>query len=200
MKRYITCAFATAAMLCMTLTNASAQNDSATKDRLKRQSKVDRTTDVSASQLDSKTKGDLIRASELIGINIQNSQGESVGEINDIVIDAKHGKIRYAAVTYGGFLGVGDKMFAVPFEAFQCQRDPDDADDYVMVLNVTQQQLEGDKGFDQDNWPDFADRTFTNQVDKRYRIDRNLKRRDGRVDVDVNRNGVDVDVDSDRDN
>lgn len=121
-------------------------------------------------QLDSVTQGSNVRASKLTGMNIQNSQGKSVGAINDLVIDVSSGKIRYAAVTYGGFLGIGNKMFAVPFEAFKFQRDQ--GGDTVLVLNVTQQQLEGAVGFDENNWPDFANQTFTMELDKRYGVDR----------------------------
>ncbi|MEX2113409.1 MAG: PRC-barrel domain-containing protein [Pirellulales bacterium] len=152
--------------------------------------------DHKTGKLDTKTTEDTIRASQLIGMNIENSKGESVGEINDLVLDANSGKVRYAAVTYGGFLGVGNKMFAVPFEAFRCERDlndPNDPDDYVLVLDVTQQQLEGAEGFDKDHWPNFANRSFTTDLDKRYRIERRTGDRD--IDVDVNRDGVDVNVD-----
>jgi hypothetical protein len=131
----------------------------------------------------------------VIGKNIQNEQGKSVGEINDLVLDVNNGQIRYAAVTYGGFLGLGDKMFAVPWEAFQCRQDADDPDEYLVVLNVTQEQLEGSAGFDEDHWPNFADSEFTNELDTRYRVERRQARRQNRdLDVDVNRNGVDVDV------
>lgn len=135
-----------------------------------------------AGKLDDKTAGANIRASQLIGMNIQNRKGESVGKVNDIVLDASTGKIRYAAVTYGGFVGIGDKMFAVPFEVFKCQQDPNDRDEHVLVLDVTQKQLEGAKGFDQDHWPNFGDHNFTGQLDKRYGVDRQRKRN---VDVDV---------------
>lgn len=73
-----------------------------------------------AGLIDSKTSGHSVRASKLIGMNIENSKEENVGEINDIVLDSKSGKIQYLAVTYGGFLGLGNKMFAVPFEAIAC--------------------------------------------------------------------------------
>ncbi len=136
-----------------------------------------------AGQLDEKTAGANIRASQLSGMNIQNSEGKSVGEINDIVLDSSQGKVRYAAVTYGGFLGVGSKMFAVPFEAFKIQQDPEDKDEYVLVLNVTQKQLDGAQGFDNDHWPNFADPKFTKDLHKRYG-----------VDVRVKRNGLDVDI------
>jgi len=75
-------------------------------------------------KLDDKTRSGTVRASQLIGANLQNSNGDSVGEINDLVLD-QSGKVRYAAVTYGGFLGVGSKMFAVPFEAFKVRLDSD---------------------------------------------------------------------------
>ncbi|MFG0333812.1 MAG: PRC-barrel domain-containing protein [Maioricimonas sp. JB049] len=148
----------------------------------------------SAGRLDDKLSGANIRASQLIGMNIQNSQGEGLGEVNDIVIDAGNGRVRYAAVTYGGFLGLGNKMFAVPFGAFEVRNEKGDSDDYVLVLNVTQSQLEGAQGFNEDNWPDFGDRTFTDEVDRRYGVEHRRDRRKG-VDVDVDREGVDVDVD-----
>ncbi|QDU46159.1 PRC-barrel domain protein [Symmachiella dynata] len=121
-------------------------------------------------KLDEKTAGANVRTTELLGRNIYNPQGKSVGEISDLVIDANHGNIRYAAVTYGGILGIGNKMFAVPYDAFTCRQDSDDANEYVLVLDVTQEQLEGDRGFDEDHWPNFADQKFTRTVDRRYKV------------------------------
>jgi hypothetical protein len=128
----------------------------------------------------------------LIGKNIYNPNGESVAEINDIVLDPNTGRVRYAAVTYGGFLGIGDKMFAVPWEAFTCTQDPDDADEHRLVLDVTEKQLEGAQGFDQDHWPNFADTNFTNDLDTRYRVKRDRVRG---VEVNAGHGAVDVQVD-----
>ncbi|TWU16537.1 PRC-barrel domain-containing protein [Allorhodopirellula heiligendammensis] len=164
MKRATQFLTTTAAALCLTCTTAAAQPP-ATQDGV-------RSGAANASRLDSKTRGSNIRASQLLGLNIQNPQGESLGEINDLVINATTGKIRYAAVTYGGFLGMGDKLFAVPFEAFKVQVDPEDRDDYVMVLDVTQKQLDGQQGFDQDNWPNMGDRQWAMDLDKRYGVER----------------------------
>ncbi|TWU22329.1 PRC-barrel domain protein [Novipirellula galeiformis] len=163
----------------------------------------DKTRGPNAGKLDEKTSGANIRVSQLIGMNIQNDQGESVGEINDLVIDSSSGKVRYAAVTYGGIIGIGNKLFAVPFEAFQVQPDPDDPDDlddYVLVLNVTQKQLEGAQGFDEDHWPNMADKNFVRELNQRYGVERNRKNRNRLrgVDVDVNRNGVDIDVEREK--
>jgi sporulation protein YlmC with PRC-barrel domain len=144
-----------------------------------------------ASELDSVTQGANIRVSQLTGMSIQNAQGKSVGSINDLVLDANSGKVRYAAVTYGGFLGIGNKMFAVPFEAFKVQRNVDG--DTVLVLNVTQQQLEGAVGFDENNWPNFGDQSITSELDKRYGIDRSMHNRSstpGAAGANLNRNDI----------
>ncbi|WP_428308498.1 PRC-barrel domain-containing protein [Lacipirellula sp.] len=128
-------------------------------------------------KLDEKTTGNTVRASQLMGADIENAQGEEVGEISDIVLDSNGGKVRYAAVTYGGLMGIGDKLFAVPWEAFRCVQDPDDADEYNLVLDVTPEKLKGATGFDQETWPNFADQSFTTELDTRYGVKR---------DVDVN--------------
>lgn len=152
-----------------------------------------------AGKLDAKPTGTNVRVSHMMGQNIQNAEGKAVGEINDIVLDAGTGRIRYVAVTYGGLLGVGNKMFAVPYEAFECKANPDDHTKNIVVLDVTQKQLEGATGFDEDHWPDFADNKFTMELDKRYRIDRTRRNRnhdrDGAIDVKVSSDGVDIDLD-----
>ncbi|WP_442506017.1 PRC-barrel domain-containing protein [Novipirellula sp. SH528] len=181
MKTTMRYAILTIALTMLSLGTVTAQ-EVTNKDR-----NVSRSQDrANVGRLDEKTRGANIRVSQLIGYNIQNSQGESVGEIKDIVLDATTGKVRYAAVTYGGFLGMGNKLFAVPFEAFKVQVDPDelddgdeiDSDDYVLVLNVTQEQLKGQQGFDDDNWPNMADRTWASDLDKRYGVNRNEDAKD----------------------
>jgi sporulation protein YlmC with PRC-barrel domain len=126
------------------------------------------------AKLDEKTSGATIRASKLIGTNIKNSSDENVGEIKDLVLDAMSGKVRYVAVRYGGFLGVGSKLFAVPFEAFHVRQTTSALGnpEYVLTLDVTKDQLKGAQGFDNDHWPDFADTRFTQELDRRYNIDR----------------------------
>lgn len=173
MKRKLFSALAAMLALSVTAVTATAQDDAAEKRALKRAAQQGTT-----GALDSKTSAGTVRASQLIGMNIQNDQEESVGEIKDFVLDTRTGRVRYVAVTYGGFLGVGNKMFAVPFEAFQAKHDPDDPDDpddYVLVLNVTQSQLDGATGFAEDHWPNFADRTFTRELDQRYGVERKMR-------------------------
>jgi sporulation protein YlmC with PRC-barrel domain len=198
-------AVAAAALLASTLPSAAQNaaqrgNDGQNvQERTRQTNRADR-----RANMQNRADRSTVRASQIIGHNIVNSQNENVGEINDLVLSPMNGRIRYAAVTYGGFAGIGDKMFAVPWEAFECRTDPEDPDEYVVMLNVTQEQLEGAQGFNQDNWPDFANRQFTSELDRRYGVERNRNLRENRrernrngVGVDVNRNGVDVDVDRD---
>lgn len=131
------------------------------------------------AKLDDKTSGATVRASKLIGTNLKNSNDESVGEIKDLVLDATSGKVRYVAVTYGGFLGLGSKLFAVPFEAFRVQQNTSalTPGDYALTLDVNKDQLKGAQGFDNDHWPDFADTKITQDLDRRYNVDRNQANR-----------------------
>lgn len=150
-------------------------------------------------KFDPKTSGATMRASKLIGMNLQNSRRENVGQINDLVLN-HHGEVQYVAVTYGGFLGVGNKMFAVPFEAIRFDMDPNVSNTMpVLRLDVTKEQLDGATGFDEQNWPDFSDPNFTNDLYRRYGVQRRMRnaadRHQSRLDVRVDQNGVDVNVD-----
>lgn len=111
-----------------------------------------------------------ILGSKLIGKKVENPQGENLGEVKDIMIDSS-GKVRYAAVSYGGILGVGDKLYAVPLKAFTFKRDKDMFfDDVTLILNVTKEQLKDLKGFDNKNWPNLDDEVYRNELDTRYNI------------------------------
>src|SRR3954452_13707130 len=144
--------------------NQATQSDQANQNITSSDSQSGAPAGRDLGKLDDKTKGATIRASQLMGQNLKNSNGDNVGEIKDLVIDSS-GKIRYAAVTYGGFLGLGSKLFAVPFEAFQVRHDPNDRsssndrndangrndrNNYVLTLDVTKDQLNGAQGFDND--------------------------------------------------
>jgi len=115
------------------------------------------------------------RASTVIGMSVQNAAGKDLGTINDIVLDLKDGKVHYLAVSYGGWLGVGDKLFAVPLKSFQTRYNKD-SETHVFVLNIPEERLKNAPGFDQDRWPSFSDN------DQWYReVDTYYQTGDGRV-------------------
>ena len=101
------------------------------------------------------------RVSSLIGTNVKSPQDESLGEVKDLVIDWPGGTVRYAVLSYGGMLGIGDKLFAVPIEQFQA-REKD------LVLAIDKQQLKNAPGFNKDQWPDMADTSWSRSVDQYY--------------------------------
>jgi sporulation protein YlmC with PRC-barrel domain len=92
------------------------------------------------------------KASTFIGSSVVNAQGESLGKIEDLVIDPATGRITYAALSRGSILGIGGKLFAVSWDAFEMQ-----PDGKTFVLNVPKEALESAPGFDKSNWPKQPD-------------------------------------------
>lgn len=80
-------------------------------------------------------------ASELTGEPVQNSEGEDLAQIDDFVID-QDGKISHVIVSFGGFLGLGDKEVMLPWEQLEITTDPDDEDDMIAMLNMTKEEIE----------------------------------------------------------
>lgn len=109
----------------------------------------------------------VLRATTINGMAVKNQSGEDLGKVEDVVIDMGTGKVRYAAVSFGGFLGVGDKLFAVPFHAFKVAHDANSRKTHL-VLNVDKATLEKAKGFDKNTWPDFANPRFGEENDRIY--------------------------------
>jgi len=81
------------------------------------------------------------RATELKGVNVETPTGEKLGDIKEIVIDA-HGRVSYVALSVGGFLGLGDRLVAVPWDALKFSLTGEKGDKRLITLPSTKQQLE----------------------------------------------------------
>ncbi len=103
------------------------------------------------------------RASKIIGTDVRSADGEEIGDIKEIVIDPRSGNVAYAVVSFGGVLGVGDKLFAVPWKALKL-----DNKDNSFVLNVAKERLRDAPGFDPDRWPDMANVQWNTDIHKFY--------------------------------
>jgi len=114
--------------------------------------------DPMASELDIYQK-----VSDLVGKDVKNAQRENLGDIKEVVLDPAHRRVRYVVVSFGGFLGLGDKLFAIPWDALDL-----DAENQRFVLDVPREKLERAPGFDKNDWPDFADRSFGGQIYEYY--------------------------------
>ena len=104
------------------------------------------------------------KASEVIGMNVRGSAGDdNIGSIKDLVL-SHDGHVKYAAVSFGGFLGMGDKLFAVPLSAMDFIKS---GDDHYARIDVTEQTLKAKRGFNQDHWPTEADPSFASKTTRR---------------------------------
>jgi sporulation protein YlmC with PRC-barrel domain len=90
----------------------------------------------------------VLSASTIMSDDVVNAAGEDLGRLEEIMLDLNGGCIAYAVLSFGGFLGMGDKLFAIPWQAFSM-----DTDEETLVLNVDRRTLERAPGFDKDNWP-----------------------------------------------
>jgi hypothetical protein len=105
----------------------------------------------------------LMTASTLEGNKVINLQGETLGEIAEFMLDVPRGRVAYAVMSSGGFLGVGDKLFALPFSALTL-----DTDRKCFIIDAPKEKVEKAPGFDKDRWPDAADMTWQRAVHNYY--------------------------------
>jgi len=105
----------------------------------------------------------VLSASTIKGDDVVNAQGEDLGNIDDLMIDLERGRVAYAVLSFGGFLGMGDKLFAIPWEAMTV-----DQDNKRLVLNVDKELLKKAPGFDKNNWPDMADPAWGAELHSYY--------------------------------
>jgi sporulation protein YlmC with PRC-barrel domain len=102
------------------------------------------------------------KASKLLGSEVRNLQNEKLGKVEDFVLNMNDGTINYVALATGGVLGIGEKLFAVPFNEIQMRLD---GDTIYFAVNVSKEKLKNMKGFDKDNWPVTATPGFAEQID-----------------------------------
>jgi sporulation protein YlmC with PRC-barrel domain len=106
----------------------------------------------------------VVPASRIIGETVVNRQNEELGKIQELVIDAKEGRLAYAVLASGGFLGMGQRLFAMPWKAFEFANTEN-----KLILDVDKERLKAAPGFDKDaKWPDFADKAWGSTIFEYY--------------------------------
>ena len=106
---------------------------------------------------------DLMGADTLVGNDVCNQKGEDVGDIKEIMLDMRNGKVGYAVLSFGGFLGMGEKLFAVPWGALTL-----DTKNKRFVLNVEKDRLKHAPGFEKNKWPNMADQSWAKGIVPNY--------------------------------
>src|SRR5690606_24342909 len=127
------------------------------------------TSDVTVGQTGARIEGSpetsagpgprVMSASTLEGDEVENRQGEKLGTLEEIMLDVSSGRIAYAVLSTGGFLGIGDKLFAVPWQALTL-----DTDNECFILDVDKDRLQNAPGCDTDHWPAMADQLWAREL------------------------------------
>ncbi len=105
----------------------------------------------------------LMGANTLLGNDVYNLAGEDLGDIKELMIDMATGRVAYAVLSFGGLLGLGDKLFAVPWSALSL-----DTKAQRFTLNASKESLKNAPGFDKAHWPSMADKTWVSGLHKFY--------------------------------
>lgn len=105
----------------------------------------------------------LISSEKVGGSKVEDTQGNSLGHIEEVMLDKISGRVAYAVLNYGSFLGMGGKLFALPWDilAYNPERG-------AYVINLPQERLKNAPSFDQGNWPDFNDRRYDKELHDYY--------------------------------
>ncbi len=106
----------------------------------------------------------IFSATTLLKNPVQNSLGEDLGHIKDFMFNRENGLIVYAVLSFGGVLGLGDKLFAIPWGALEL-----DTANERFILNVPKEVLKNAPGFDKDNWPDMANPVWSREIHEYYK-------------------------------
>ena len=104
-----------------------------------------------------------LKASSIVDTKVLNPENESLGDIREIVIDPATGRVAYAVLSFGSFLGMGGKLFAVPFAALKYN-----VTTGSYYLDIAKERLEAAPGFDPEHWPSMADEKWNSDVHAFY--------------------------------
>lgn len=90
-----------------------------------------------------------LTALTVIGDTVYNNTDQKLGEVKDLMLNVHDGKIEYMVIEFGGFLGIGEKFFAVPFNILKL-----DTTRHAFILDQDKEVLQNAPGFDKDHWPE----------------------------------------------
>lgn len=107
----------------------------------------------------------VLSAKSVCSNDVYNASDEKLGSIQDIMLDMSSGHVAYAVLSYGGFMNMGNHLFAVPWNALKL-----DAEGKRFILNVDIDRLKKAPGFDKDNWPDMADSRWSSDIHSYYHM------------------------------
>jgi sporulation protein YlmC with PRC-barrel domain len=101
-----------------------------------------------------------LTATSIIGDKVENLRGEDLGTIDNLMVNIHTGKVEYVVLEYGSFLGLGGKLFAIPFEELRVAPGR-----HIFIVDRDEEYLRNSPGFDKNHWPDTNDHNYYGDVD-----------------------------------
>jgi sporulation protein YlmC with PRC-barrel domain len=105
----------------------------------------------------------ILSATALFGDKVVNPRNEELGRIEELMIDLDSGRVAYAILSFGGILGLGDKLFAIPWSVLAFE-----PAERRFILDVSKELLQRAPGFDKNDWPDVSDPAWGGQIHAYY--------------------------------
>jgi sporulation protein YlmC with PRC-barrel domain len=106
---------------------------------------------------------EVIAADFLLGERVVDRRGEDLGRLEDIMADAATGRIRYAVLSFGSIFGMGEKLFALPWQVLR-----PDPENRRFILDIDREQLKNAPAFDRHNWPRMGDPQWGGEIHRFY--------------------------------
>jgi sporulation protein YlmC with PRC-barrel domain len=105
----------------------------------------------------------VMAAATLDGDKVLSADGDDIGKVKDIMLDVGTGRVAYVVISSGGFLGIGDKLLAIPWSALTL-----DIDRKCFLLAMSTERVKSAPGFDKDHWPSMVDPTWATSIHQYY--------------------------------
>ena len=130
----------------------------------KRNYEIDNRTGINHEGADANRPVERLTATSIIGDSVENRKGDDLGKIEELMVNLESGKVEYAVVQSGGVLGVGKKLFAIPFEQLQINEDKE-----IFILDRDKDYVKNSPGFDPSHWPGTNDHDYFNNVNSYFK-------------------------------
>lgn len=106
----------------------------------------------------------IVKTGDVINVKVKSNDGEDLGKIEEIILDKISGQVRYIVLSFGGLMGFGEKLFALPWKSISY-----DPDDECFTLKIDKEKIKNSPGFDKNHWPNFAEGGWEKTIDDHFR-------------------------------
>ena len=106
------------------------------------------------------------------GLSVKNKEGDTLGDVHDVVMDLKSGQIAYLVLASGGFLGIGEKYLPVPYESLEYNPKSDS-----FLMDVPKDKFKNAPHIDMKSWPNRPDNRYVEDVYSYYGYQSGIRKR-----------------------